>query len=164
MKKIFRLTESELHHIVRETANKVISRALTENEVDGKLCKIIADRILESGEYVLDYHDQDENVEYQDIQIGKDAYASVTFDVIEKPTVRMGMKSHDYDVPDDPPYLDGDTKVEVTEIYICDFEANDDGYYIQDNGMVGKAIEDVIVWDGYGEEDYDDDSYGYNEY
>ena len=48
MKKIFRLTESELHHIVRETANKVISRALTENEADGKLCKIIADRILEN--------------------------------------------------------------------------------------------------------------------
>lgn len=133
MKKIIRLTESELHGLVQHSVQKI----LREQNENGLLLQSLAQTIIQQGSLGAVVGEND--AEFR-LQGGK--YAYITYTVDSNPYMQKGMRSYSYDVPDDSDEIVDNPIIEVGSIEICD----DEGHCmpIRDNGIVKKALESVI--------------------
>ncbi len=134
MKKIIRLTESDLRGIVQRS----VLRVLQEQNDFGLLLQSIAQSIAQKGTI---YVNLGEN--YIDVELQQGNFADINFEVDGDPYLQQGMKSSSYDVPDDPDEIIDNPTVEIESIEFC----NRDGegcVQIHDNGIVKKALESVI--------------------
>lgn len=136
MKKIIRLTESDLRGIVQRS----VLRVLQEQNDFGLLLQTIAQCIVQKGEINVSPGENDLEVELQD---GRLVY--IKYNVLCNPYLRQGMKSSDYDVPDDPDEIIDDWDVEVIDIYLCDYDDNE--VTINDNGIVRESLKRVLQID-----------------
>ena len=152
MKKIIRLTESDLHGIIKRS----VKRVLREQQDKEFLLQSIAQSIIRQRSVGATLGDND--AEFQ-LQGGK--YVYITYRVDGDPYMQKGMKSSSYDVPDDSDEIVDNLTVEIESISVC----NDEGecFQIMDNGIVKQALERTIeidynLNDILSEEDY------FNEY
>lgn len=131
MKKIIRLTESDLHSLVQRS----VLRILREQD-DNLLLQLIAQNLVQQQPTITP--GKNENVE---IQLQGDTLAFLDFVVDSNPYMRQGMKSSSYDVPDDPDEIIDNPTIEVLEIAVCE-----DGECrpIQDNGIIKQTLENNI--------------------
>ena len=149
MKKIIRLTESDLRGIVQRS----VLRVLQEQNDFGLLLQSIAQSIAQKSTI-----DANPGENEQEVQLENGRLAFVAYDVQCNPYLRQGMKSYDYDVPNDPDEIIDNPEVVVTEIILYD-EDGDNEIPLEDNGIVKKALESVIQvdysnYDVPSEEDY----------
>ena len=135
MKKIIRLTESDLRHIIQNSVKRII-----REENDGMILQSIAQEIANSG--TMEVNPGENDAEFF-LDNGYVAY--ITFDVECDPFVKKGMKSGSRDVPDDE---DGEQCIQI-----------------HDNGVVTQALENVIRVVGYDDYDIpSEEDYFYDEY
>ena len=132
MKKIIRLTESDLHNLVQRS----VARVLREEQDKNLLLQLLAQSIIQQGEQEVIPGEND-----AEFQLQGNGYAYVTFEVQCDPYMQRGMKSSSYDVPDDPDEIIDNPTIEIESI---DFYNNDGEFQILDNGIVKKALEKVI--------------------
>lgn len=137
MKKILRFTESDLTNLIREH----VTRILRENEENGLALQMVAQGIAQKGTIYANEGENDVEVE-----LGDNGIAYVMFNVDSNPYMHKGMRSNDYDVPDDPDEIVDDYNIEVISIML------DDESEIQDNGIVKKALEGVVEIDYDGQD------------
>lgn len=135
MKKIIRLTESELHGIIMNAVKKVLRESNEEQQFFQAIANGINTqwnpRYLTPGDNEIDI-DLDENTT-----------AYIDFELVCDPYVRRGMRSYDYDVPDDPDEIVDEPKVEITNIVIY-FDNGDSEQQITDNGFIQNAIQNKV--------------------
>lgn len=132
---MIRITEGDIHRMVQSS----LKRILRESDENNMVLQLIAQEIVGMGRIRAVQGENDCEVE-----IGDGDIAVVVFEVTSNPYVRKGMRSHDYDVPDDPDSVVDDFDIEITDIVLEDESS------IQDNGIVYNALMNVI------EIDYDD--------
>lgn len=95
MKKIIRLTENDLHSIVKNTLSKVIKESNNEPiDITEGLISSIWDSNYDFDRWEDGWH--------REVDFANEAGESYIFDIYINREVRPGLKSHDYDVPDDP--------------------------------------------------------------
>ena len=146
MKKIIRLTESDLHNFIKRS----VERILREQGGDDLLLQSIAQGLVQQQLSVSPGENEAE------VELGEDTFAYVKYNVLCSPYLKQGMRSNDYDVPDDPDEIIDELEVEVIEVDYCqDGDCNP----IQDNGIIQKALQNNIevVYSDYNvpsEEDY----------
>lgn len=152
MKKIIRLTESDLHNIVQQS----VARVLREQQDNSLLLQSIAQSIVQQGKVGAIVGEND-----AEFRLRGDKYAYITYEVISDPYIQQGMKSSSYDVPNDSDEIMDNQTIEIGSIECC----NGDGQCIQihDNGIVKKALESVIEIDYNGMDIPSEDDYYYNE-
>ena len=148
MKKIIRLTESDLRGIVQRS----VLRVLQEQNDFGLLLQSIAQSIVQKDEIDVNPGENDLEVELRD---GRLVY--IKYNVLCNPYLRQGMKSSDYDVPDDPDEVIDDWDVEIIDICLYDYDDNE--VTINDNGIVRQSLKRVLQidysnYDVPREEDY----------
>jgi hypothetical protein len=145
MKKIIRLTESDLHNIVRNSVLHVL-----REQDDTMLLQIIAQALAEQKQEAVPGNNEAR------VELEGDDFAYIDYNVLCDPYMRQGMKSQSYDVPDDEDEIIDDVEIEVNEIGYCrDGECR----LIEDNGIIKKALENAVEIDYDGqdipsEEDY----------
>ena len=135
MKKIIRLTESELHGIIMNAVKKV----LRESNEGQQFIQAIADGI--NTQWNPMYLTPGDNE--IDIDLGENTTAWIEFELVCNPYVRSGMKSNDYDVPDDPDEIVDEPKVEITNIVIY-FDNDGSEQQITDNGVIQSTIQNKV--------------------
>lgn len=135
MKKIIRLTESDFHNLIKRS----VERILREQD-DTFLLQDIAQYIVQRGEIDVNPGENDLEVELQD---GRLVY--IKYNVLCNPYLHQGMKSSDYDVPDDPDEIIDDWDVEIIDI--CLFDYDDNEVTINDNGIVRESLKRVLQID-----------------
>jgi len=152
MKKIIRLTESDLHNIVQQS----VARVLREQQDNSLLLQSIAQSIVQQGNVGAIIGEND-----AEFRLQGDMYAYITYEVISDPYMQQGMKSSSYDVPNDSDEIVDSPTVEIGSIEVC----NGDGECIQihDNGIVKQALENTIEIDYNGMDIPSEDDYYYNE-
>ena len=134
MKKIIRLTESDLHNFIKRS----VERILREQGGDDLLLQSIAQGLVQQQLSVSPGENEAE------VQLGEDTFAYVKYNVLCSPYLKQGMRSNDYDVPDDPDEIIDELEVEVIEVDYCqDGDCNP----IQDNGIIQKALQNNIEVD-----------------
>lgn len=138
-KVVIRLTESELKKIINES----VSRILKEGD-DSFILQTIAQEVAQNG---VIYAKNGENETEVELDGGK--LVIITFNIESDPYIEPGMKSMDYDVPNDPDEIIDEPTVTVTSMEVYDNEGDSLGN-LQDNGIVAKAIENEL------EMEYDD--------
>lgn len=147
MKRIIRLTESELHNLVQRSVQRIL------REQDERfLLQSIAQSIAQKRSVGAKLGENDGEFRLQDGN-----YAYITYTVEGDPYMQRGMRSSSRDVPDDPDEIIDNPTVEIGSIEICD----DEGHCtpIRDNGIVRQALENTIeidynILDIPSEEDY----------
>ena len=152
MKKIIRLTESELHNLVQRS----VQRILREQD-ESFLLQSIAQAIIQKRSIGATLGECDAEIDLQD---GK--YAYITYEVESDPYMQRGMKSSSYDVPDDSDEIVGKPTVEIGSIEVC----NEEGHCvpIRDNGIVKQALEQTIEIDYNPFDDIPSEEDYFNEY
>lgn len=95
MKKIIRLTENDLHRLVKNTLKKIIRESSNE-PVD-----ITEGLIYSIWDSNYDF-DRWEDGWHREVDFANEAGESYIFDIYINREVKPGLNSHDYDVPDDP--------------------------------------------------------------
>lgn len=134
MKKIIRLTESDLHNFIKRS----VERILREQGGDDLLLQSIAQGLVQQQLSVSPGENEAE------VELGEDTFAYVKYNVLCSPYLKQGMRSNDYDVPDDPDEIIDELEVEVIEVDYCqDGDCNP----IQDNGIIQKALQNNIEVD-----------------
>lgn len=134
MKKIIRLTESDLHNFIKRS----VERILREQGGDDLLLQSIAQGLVQQQLSVSPGENE------ADVELGKDTFAYIKHNVLCSPYLKQGMRSNDYDVPDDPDEIIDEPEVEVIEVDYCqDGDCNP----IQDNGIIQKALQNNIEVD-----------------
>lgn len=134
MKRIIRLTESDLHNFIKRS----VERILREQGGDDLLLQSIAQGLVQQQLSVSPGENKAE------VELGEDTFAYVKYNVLCSPYLKQGMRSNDYDVPDDPDEIIDEPKVEVIEVDYCqDGDCNP----IQDNGIIQKALQNNIEVD-----------------
>ena len=151
MRKIIRLTESDLHNLVQRS----VLRILREQD-NNLLLQSIAQGLVQQQ---LTASQGENEVE---VQLQGDAIAQINFVVESDPYMRQGMRSNSYDVPDDEDEIIDKPTVEVGSIEFCDGEG-EGCIQIHDNGIVKKALESVINVD-YTDFDIPSEQDYYSEY
>lgn len=146
MKKIIRLTESDLHNLIQRS----VERILREQGGDDLLLQSIAQGLVQQQLSASPGENEAE------VELDGDAFAYVKYDVLCSPYLRQGMKSSSHDVEDDPDEIIDRPEVEVIELNYCQ---DGDCSPIQDNGIIKKALENNIevVYSNYdvpSEEDF----------
>ena len=134
MKKIIRLTKSDLHNLVQRS----VERILREQGDDNLLLQSIAQGLVQQR---LNVNPGENEAE---VELGEDTFAYVDYNVLCNPYLKKGMKSSSYDVPDDPDEIIDEPKVEIIKIDYCQ---DGDCKPIQDNGIIKKALENNIEVD-----------------
>lgn len=115
MKKIVKLTESDLHKLVGNVVKKVIKENSNE-PID--VTQSFVSAILETKHY----YDSWDNGMYRNVEVHNKAGESFIFDLYINRSFTPAIRSNDYDVPDDP----GDTRLGV-EIYdVVAYDADDE--------------------------------------
>lgn len=139
MKQLIRITESDIHRMVRNTVNRIL-----KEQDDSMILQLVAQGLIEKRH--VEARDGENTCE---VDLDDDTIAIVVFNVRSYPVKKRGWVSNDYDVPDDPDEIIDNYDVEVVEILL------EDETSIQDNGIVYNALMEVI------EMDYDDDEIPY---
>lgn len=134
MKQLIRITESDIHRMVRNTVNRIL-----KEENDGMILQLIAQGLIEKR-----YVDARNGENSCEVDLGNDTIATIVFNVYSSPVLKRGMRSSDRDIPDDPDEIMDDYDIEIVDIIL------EDETSIQDNGIVYNALMRVI------EMDYDD--------
>ena len=137
MKRIIRLTESDLHGIVQRSVLKI----LQEQNDFGLLLQSVAQSIAQENTIYVTPGENEQEVQLEDGRL-----AFVVYDVQCSPYLRQGMRSADYDVPDDPDEIIDNPEVVVTEIIVYD-EDGDKEMTLKDNGIIQKALQNNIEVD-----------------
>ena len=145
MKKLIRLTESDLHSLVQRSVLRVL-REQDENFLLQSIAQSLVQQRLVAN--------QGENE--IEVQLQGDAIAQITFVVESSPYMRQGMKSSSYDVPDDPDEVVDNPTIEVVEVVVC---KDGDCLPIQDNGIIQQTLQKNVEIDYNGgdipsEQDY----------
>lgn len=134
MKKIIRLTESDLHNFIKRS----VERILREQGGDDLLLQSIAQGLVQQQLSVSPGENEAE------VELGEDTFAYVKYNVLCSPYLKQCMRSNDYDVPDDPDEIIDEPEVEAIEVDYCqDGDCNP----IQDNGIIQKALQNNIEVD-----------------
>ena len=134
MKRIIRLTESDLHNLIQRS----VERILREQGGDDLLLQSIAQGLVQQQLSASPGENEAE------VELDGDTFAYVKYNVLCNPYLKQGMRSSSYDVPDDPDEIIDEPKVEIIEIDYCqDGDCNP----IQDNGIIKKALENNIEVD-----------------
>lgn len=134
MKRIIRLTESDLHNFIKRS----VERILREQGGDDLLLQSISQGLVQQQLSVSPGENEAE------VELGEDTFAYVKYNVLCSPYLKQGMRSNDYDVPDDPDEIIDEPEVEVIEVDYCqDGDCNP----IQDNGIIQKALQNNIEVD-----------------
>ena len=145
MKKLIRLTESDLHNLVQRSVLRVL-REQDENFLLQSIAQSLVQQRLVAN--------QGENE--IEVQLQGDAIAQIAFVVESSPYMRHGMKSSSYDVPDDPDEVVDNPTIEVVEVVVC---KDGDCLPIQDNGIIQQTLQKNVEIDYNGgdipsEQDY----------
>lgn len=145
MKKLIRLTESDLHNLVQRSVLRVL-REQDENFLLQSIAQSLVQQRLVAN--------QGENE--IEVQLQGDAIAQIAFVVESSPYMRQGMKSSSYDVPDDPDEVVDNPTIEVVEVVVC---KDGDCLPIQDNGIIQQTLQKNVEIDYNGgdipsEQDY----------
>ena len=145
MKKLIRLTESDLHSLVQRSVLRVL-REQDENFLLQSIAQSLVQQRLVAN--------QGENE--IEVQLQGDAIAQITFVVESSPYMRQGMKSSSYDVPDDPDEIVDNPTIEVVEVVVC---KDGECLPIQDNGIIQQTLQKNVEIDYSGgdipsEQDY----------
>lgn len=153
MKKIIRLTESDLHNIVQHS----VARVLQEQQDTNLLLQSIAQSIAQQRKLNVNVGEND-----SEFRLQGDRFAYITFEVDCDPYMQKGMRSGDYDVPDDADEIIDEPIIEVGSIELC----NNEGECIQihDNGIIKKALESIIDVDYDVNKIPSEEDYFYTEY
>ena len=134
MKRIIRLTESDLHNFIKRS----VERILREQGGDDLLLQSIAQGLVQQQLSVSLGENEAE------VELDEDTFAYVKYNVLCSQYLKQGMRSNDYDVPDDPDEIIDEPEVEVIEVDYCqDGDCNP----IQDNGIIQKALQNNIEVD-----------------
>lgn len=134
MKRIIRLTESDLHNFIKRS----VERILREQGGDDLLLQSIAQGLVQQQLSVSPGENEAE------VELDEDTFAYVKYNVLCSPYLKQGMRSNDYDVLDDPDEIIDEPEVEVIEVDYCqDGDCNP----IQDNGIIQKALQNNIEVD-----------------
>jgi hypothetical protein len=152
MKRIIRLTESELHNLVQRT----VQRVLREQD-ESLLLQTIAQAIVQKRSIGATIGECDADI---DLQGGK--YAHITYEVESDPYMEQGMRSSSRDVPDDSDEIIDSPTVEIGSIEVCDNEGH--CIPIRDNGIVKQALENTIEIDYNFIDDIPSEQEYFNEY
>lgn len=145
MKKLIRLTESDLHSLVQRSVLRVL-REQDENFLLQSIAQSLVQQRLVANQGENDI----------EVQLQGDAIAQIAFVVESSPYMRQGMKSSSYDVPDDPDEVVDNPTIEVVEVVVC---KDGDCLPIQDNGIIQQTLQKNVEVDYNGgdipsEQDY----------
>lgn len=149
MKKLIRLTESDLHNLVQRSVLRVL-REQDENFLLQSIAQSLVQQRLVAN--------QGENE--IEVQLQGDAIAQIAFVVESSPYMRQGMKSSSYDVPDDPDEVVDNPTIEVVEVVVC---KDGDCLPIQDNGIIQQTLQKNVEID-YNDGDIPSEQDYYSEY
>jgi len=133
MKRIIRLTESDLHGMVRNA----VKRILRESN-DNQTIMAIANAIEQQWEPVS-LSPGDNEI---DVELGGNASAYITFNLVCDPYIQPGMRSQSRDVPDDPDEIVDEPEVEVNQIVM--YYDGGDEQNIVDDGTIQSTIEMIV--------------------
>lgn len=126
-KMIVRLTESDLHRIIKNSVDIVL-----REQNDDLFLKTIAQKLSQKQLNVNPGNNEER------IDLGEDTFVCIDYNVQCDPYQYQGRGGADYDEVIDNP------EVEVTEISLCE---DGDCRPIQDNGIIKKVLEMNIVVD-----------------
>ena len=150
MKKIIRLTESDLHNLVQRSVVRILQ------EDNSFLLQLIAQSIIQQKQLDVNVGEND-----GEFRLQGDKFAYITFEVDCDPYMQQGMRSSSYDVPNDPDKIIDKPTVVVNSIDYCDGEG--ECIQIHDNGLVKQALEKIINVD-YTNYDVPTEGDYFNEY
>lgn len=145
MKKLIRLTESDLHSLVQRSVLRVL-REQDENFLLQSIAQSLVQQRLSASQGKNEI----------EVQLQGDAIAQIAFVVESSPYMRQGMKSSSYDVPDDPDEIVDNPTIEVVEVVVC---KDGECLPIQDNGIIQQTLQKNVEIDYSGgdipsEQDY----------
>ena len=150
MKKIIRLTESDLHNIIQRS----VERVLREQD-DTLLLQDIAQGLVQQQLSASPGENEAE------VELDGDAFAYVKYNVLCNPYSKQGMRSSSYDVPNDSDEIIDRPEVEVIKLNYCQ---DGDCSPIQDNGIIKKALENNIKVDYSNYDVPSEEDFFYREY
>lgn len=132
MKKIFRITETELRGLVNES----IQRVLREHKEQKMLLQMVAQGIVSNGN--LECTNGENETE---VVLGEDEIAYITYEVSSSPYIKRGeSRMSTYDIPEEDEIVD-DIEIQVLSILYCvDGECTN----LDDDGLVKTALENAI--------------------
>ncbi len=137
MKKIIRLTESELHGVVEKSVKKYINTMIQEQHDMSLLLQAVAQGIAEKNE--VQANADAKNTE--EVELGGDKFAAIEFYATSNAYMRNDDRRSSYDIPNDTNLVE-DPQIEI--ISITYYDGNGEGFEIQDNGIVKQALEGVV--------------------
>lgn len=135
MKKIIRLTESELHGIVMNA----VKRVLRESGEDQQLINAIVNGI--NTQWNPGYLTPGDNE--IEISLGEDTTAYIDFELVCDPYKSGGARSNSYDVPDDQKEISDKPTVYITNSVVY-FDGGGREQQITDNGIIQNSVQNKI--------------------
>jgi hypothetical protein len=135
MKKIIRLTESELHGIVMNA----VKRVLRESGEDQQLINAIVNGI--NTQWNPGYWTPGDNE--IEISLGEDTTAYIDFELVCDPYKSGGARSNSYDVPDDQKEISDKPTVYITNSVVY-FDGGGREQQITDNGIIQNSVQNKI--------------------
>ena len=145
MKKIIRLTESDLHNLIQRS----VLRVLREQD-ENFLLQSIAQSLVQQQLIANQGRNEIE------VRLQGDAIAQIEYVVGSDPYMRQDMRSSSYDVPDGSEGIIDNPTIEVVEVVVC---KDGECLPIQDNGIIQQTLEKNVEIDYSGgdipsEQDY----------
>ena len=134
-KLVYRMTESEFKRLVNESVKQTL------REYDNSfMLQVVAQAIIGNGSVNVKAGENE-----KEFDLGNGKMAFIKFNVDSSPYYNKGRRSSSYDVEDDPDTLVDTPTVEIYEIEVVDDDES--SCFLEDNGIIAKALNDVIEVD-----------------
>jgi len=142
-KQIIRLTESDLHNIIKESVQKVLSEGFNTPSNDSMYLDLIADGLQYISKEEIENNPDNVIVPLSDDydENGKNI-AIISCDFSDNRMLRHGWRSNDRDLPDDPDEFEGECNVVINKIVI--FDDNYNSLELYDDGRIRDAIKEIV--------------------